>query len=162
MLFSKVAVLRETKECPAPPPDCHPKIRQAHDYWQTIRPAHGLPGRQHFDPTDVPGLLRHVRLLDVEGSPPRFKTRLVGTLYAERLGRDTTGCYLNELFEDFDDSLFHRSLMYVVVTGQPIWRFGPLQWFPTEQFGNAERIHLPFARDGKTVDMVMTVTIFQS
>ena len=136
MLYAKLEELSETVEAPEPPPDCHPKIREAYRYWRRIHPEHGLPGRQHFEPTDVPALLRHIRLLEVEGSPARFRIRLAGTQYAERLGEDATGRYLDEMFEDFEGSRFHRGLATVVREKRPIWRRGPLQWFSREQFSS--------------------------
>jgi hypothetical protein len=162
MHHPKIAALGETEEAPEPPEDCHPKIREAYAYWRRIHPESGLPGRQHFEPTEIPGLLRHVRLLDVEGTPPRFKVRIAGTQYGERLGSDATGCYLDTLFEGFEGSRFHRALLRVVEQKSPVWRRGPLQWFSREQYSGVERIHLPLARDSRTVDMVLTVTIFQN
>jgi len=162
MLHAKVAEPSETVESPVPPEDCHPKIGEAYAYWLRIHPPRGLPGRQHFDPTDIPGLLRHIRMLDVEGQPPRFKIRVVGTQYAERLGHDTTGQYLDELFEGFEGSRFHRGLLDVIESKRPIWRRGPLQWFCREEYSSVERIHLPLARDGETVDMVLTVSVYLS
>ena len=162
MLHAKVAEPSETVESPVPPEDCHPKIGAAYAYWLRIHPPRGLPGRQHFDPTDIPGLLRHIRMLDVEGQPPRFKIRVVGTQYAERLGHDTTGQYLDELFEGFEGSRFHRGLLDVIESKRPIWRRGPLQWFCREEYSSVERIHLPLARDGDTVDMVLTVSVYLS
>jgi hypothetical protein len=162
MLHAKVAEPSETVECPVPPEDCHPKIGEAYAYWLRIHPPRGLPGRQHFEPTDIPGLLRHIRMLDVEGQPPRFKIRVVGTQYAERLGHDTTGQYLDDLFEGFEGSRFHRGLLDVIENKRPIWRRGPLQWFCREEYSSVERIHLPLARDGETVDMVLTVSVYLS
>jgi hypothetical protein len=162
MHYAKLAPLEETEEASEPPADCHPKICEAYAYWRRIHPEGGLPGRQHFEPTEIPGLLRHVRLLDVEGTPPRFKVRIAGTQYGERLGSDATGCYLDALFEGFAESRFHRALIRVVGQKGPVWRRGPLQWFSREEYSGVERIHLPLARDGVTVDMVFTVTIFQN
>ncbi|MGH6619859.1 MAG: PAS domain-containing protein [Alphaproteobacteria bacterium] len=162
MLHATLTGLGETQAANAPPASCHPKIRDVYAYWLKIHPSHGLPGRQHFEPTDVPGLLRHLRLLEVEGDPPRFKVRVIGTQYSERLGGDATGRYLDELFEGFSGSRFHRALMEIVEIKRPVWRRGPLQWFCREQFTHVERIHLPLARDGSTVDMVLTVCVYQN
>jgi hypothetical protein len=162
MLHVKAHGADATEELHAPPRGCHPKILEAYDYWLQIHPPEGLPGRQHFEPTEVPGLLRHLRILELDGDPPRFKVRVIGTQYGERLGRDATGRYLDELFEGFSGSAFHRALMGIVVNKRPVWRRGPLQWFCREQFSHVERIHLPLARDGSTVDMVLTVCVYQN
>ena len=86
----------------------------------------------------------------------------IGTQFTERLGRDPTGRYLDELFEGFDGSRFHTALLAVVEKKQPMWRRGPLQWFCTEQYSSVERIHLPLARDGETVDMVLTISVYRN
>jgi hypothetical protein len=52
--------------------------------------------------------------------------------------------------------------MAIVETKQPIWRRGPLQWFCREQYSQVERIHLPLARDGSAVDMVLTVCVYRN
>ncbi|MGH6914393.1 MAG: PAS domain-containing protein [Geminicoccales bacterium] len=162
MLYAKLNEPDETEEAPAPPAACHPKIREIYAYWLKIHPPRGLPGRQHFEPMDVPALLRHLRLLDVEHPGPRFRVRVIGTQYAERLGRDVTGCYLDEVFEKFGGSRFHRGLMDVVETKRPMWRRGPLQWFCREPYSSVERIHLPLARNGEAVDMVLTLTVYKN
>ena len=161
-LHARTATFDDTEEAHAPPAACNPKIREIYEYWLKIHPPQGLPGRQHFDPMEIPALLRYLRLLDVERPGPRFKVRVIGTQYAERFGRDATGCYLDEMFENFANSRFHRGLMEVIGMKRPIWRRGPLQWFCPEQYSRVERIHLPLARDGETVDMVLTVTVYKN
>lgn len=149
----------EFEDAPVPPPHSDPKLQEVYTYWCRIHPPVGLPGRQHFEPTEIPRLLRHTRLLDVIGRPPRFKVRVIGTAFTERLGYDTTGRFLDEVFESFDGSRFHKALVDVVESKRPIWRRGPLLWFCREPYSRVERIHLPLARDGETVDMVLTVTV---
>ena len=151
-----------SEELHAPPADSDPKVEAAYAYWRRIHPAHGLPGRQHFDPADIPRLLPFTRLLDVVGQPPRFRVRVIGTQFGDRLGYDTTGRFLDEVFEGFVGSGFHRRLTHTVASGQPHWSRGPLRWFCKETYRTAERIHLPLARDGETVDMVFSVTCFQA
>ena len=38
----------------------HPKTRRVHDYWREIHPGKNLPGRQHFDPLDIPDLMPQI------------------------------------------------------------------------------------------------------
>ena len=61
------------------PPDCHPKIAATAEYWHSLAPGEGFPGRQHIDPTDIPGLLPGVWLIDVQRNPLSFMFRIVGT-----------------------------------------------------------------------------------
>lgn len=70
----------------------HPKIRGLTEYWVSIRPPGLLPGRQHFEPLDVPALLPNLWLVDViRGAAPRFRYRLVGTNIARAFDGDPTG-----------------------------------------------------------------------
>ena len=85
-----------------PPPmtatEPHPKIRRMIAHWESLAPGPGiLPGRQHFDPIQVPDLLPHIWLIDVERGPMlRFRYRLLGTALivgtiVEVLGRAPLG-----------------------------------------------------------------------
>ena len=58
-------------------------------YWRSLFPEDGLPGRQHFDPVDVPHLLRMLFLVDIVrgGKKIRFRYRLLGTDITSRAGR---------------------------------------------------------------------------
>lgn len=161
MLHTTIADPEESGEWHAPPSDSDPKIQQAYAYWHRIHPSRRLPGRQHLDPTDIPQLLGYTRLLDIVGQPPRFMVRLIGTRFAERLGYDITGRFLDEVFEDFEGSSFQRRLVQTVESGKPIWSRGPIRWFCQESYRTVERIHFPLARDGKTIDMIWSVTCYQ-
>lgn len=138
------------------PPDCHPEIRMIVDYWRSIRPDSGLPGRQHFDPVDIPQLLSSIRLIDVVGYPPRFRTRLMGTKMAESVGKDYTGMWLDDVFPDFEKSSSCLGLNTVVRTGELNWRRGHPAMMHGKEFMIIERVYLPFARDGQTIDMILT------
>lgn len=142
------------------PADCNPLIRRAVEYWVSIHPDDGLPGRQHFDPVDVPELLANLRLMDVEGDPPRFRIRVMGTRLVEYFGSDHTGRWYNELFANFDQSATHVGFIDTIRTKQPDWRRGNPALNYEKKFMTLERVFLPFARDGKTVDMLMTIMLF--
>lgn len=138
------------------PPDCNSEIRMIVDYWQSIRPRSCLPGRQHLDPVDIPHLLPSIRLIDVVGDPPRFLTRLMGTKLVAAVGRDYTGMWLDDVFPDFSTSSACLGLNTVVCTGTLNWRRGHPAMMHGKEYMIIERVYLPFARDGSTVDMVLT------
>lgn len=138
------------------PSNCHENIRQIVDYWVSIHPETGLPGRQHFDPLEVPRLLPNIRLLDVAGDPPRFKIRLMGTRLREFFGAEQTGSWLDELFPNLDGSITHTELVRTIETREPRWRRGKPALDIEKDFLDMERVYLPFAHDGRTVDMILT------
>jgi len=138
------------------PENCHPAVRTIVGYWVRIHPAAGLPGRQHFDPIDVPRLLSNIRLLDVIGCPPRFRVRLMGTRLREFFGSDQTGRWLDEVFSNLDGSITQSELLKAVETKAPRWRRGKPALDVEKDFMDMERVYLPFARDGQRVDMILT------
>jgi hypothetical protein len=138
------------------PEDCHEKVRQIVEYWMAIHPAAGLPGRQHFDPLDVPALLPYIRLLDVVGRLPRFRVRLMGTQVREYMGEEQTGRWLDEVFTNLHGSLTHTELVKTVTMKKPRWRRGKPALAVDRNFLDMERCYLPFAHDGRTIDMVLT------
>lgn len=73
-------------------------LRAAYDYWCAARGMQPLPPVAALDPTLLPrGCLPWLGVVEVEGEPPRYRSRVVGTAVAEALGIDHTGRYLDEI-----------------------------------------------------------------
>lgn len=138
------------------PDDCHPKIQAILSYWQSRRPGNRLPGRQHLDPIDIPRLLPNIWLIDVTHNPMRFRMRLVGTRVVAYAGEDNTGAWIDEKWPDYNDA----ALRQVVAQRNPSWWRGPSQFRPEKNYVELERVRLPLAQDGETVDMILCLTIF--
>lgn len=139
----------------------HPKIRRLYEYWQRIHPGPGmLPGRQHVDPLQIHTLLPNVWLIDVVRPQVRFRYRLVGTRIAEALG-DTTGRWLDEVHPDFHPgSPTHEDYLSLATHGEPSWRRGePVFMAYSERCVEIERLFLPLASDGVTVDVILALTV---
>lgn len=142
------------------PKDRHPSIGEIADYWLAIHPENGLPGRQHFDPVDVPQLLGNIGLIEVHGNPRRFRIRLYGTGLVKVMGEDYTGKWYHELFANFDKTAQFSDFNHVVDKRTPHWRRGSLRIPAERDFHFLERVHLPLAKDGTNVDMILTCAIF--
>jgi hypothetical protein len=141
------------------PEDCDARIRLLHDYWRGIHPPHGLPGRQHVEPLDLTRLWRWLWLVDVARAPLRFRCRLVGTSHREVLGIDLTGRWLDEAFAGFAQSQGYADMLAVAQGELRYCRREP--GFPTaRRLRRMERVLLPLARDGATVDMMLCLSVF--
>ena len=139
------------------PEDCHPKVRAIYEYWRSVHPkSGGLPGRQHIDPVDIPTLLPNTWLIDVARNPYRFRFRLIGTQVVDYAGEDNTGKWFDERMPEFDPGVF----IDVVETGRPSWSRGRSKMRPEKNYYELERVRLPLASDGKTVDMILSLTVF--
>jgi hypothetical protein len=142
----------------------HPRLQALYRYWCRIHPAEGkLPGRQHLDPADIPEYLPQLWLLDVQREPIRLRYRLVGTRIVEMAGRELTGLWLDEVHPHVaQDARAFERFQRVVTTGRPDHRRGRPALFLAHQadFTEIENTFFPFARDGRTVDMIMVYSIF--
>jgi CheY-like chemotaxis protein len=139
----------------ADPEAWHPKLKRLYNYWLSIHPRVGLPGRQHFDPVTIPDLLAYLFLVDVERNPPRFKYRLVGTEYVRMMGRDLTGRYLDDVHPGFLGPI-RDQYVRIAEHSQFAYRKGRVMFTATlRDHFIVERLALPLARNGIDVDMIL-------
>lgn len=140
----------------------HPKVRTLYEHWLSIHPGGGhLPGRRQFDPMAVGHLLPHIMLLDVEGRPPRFRYRVVGTRMVDALGGDFTGRWLDEAHARSGGKPQFPAYARVVEEGAPEWRRGPPHFASyIDKCTGMERVFLPLASNGTDVDMILTIAVF--
>lgn len=136
-----------------------PELRRLYDYWVAIAPPGRLPGRAHFDPLAIPDLLPILWLLDVHGTPRRFRYRLVGTQFANLHGIDPTGRWLDEAFNASPIGNFVCRLQFCVDNRLPTWRRGIALVGHGFDWQTFETLTLPLASDGSDVDMVLGATL---
>lgn len=116
-----------------------------------------LPGRRDFDPLEMPQLLPHLTLFDVERDPLRFRIRLVGTAIVAAMGRDTTGLYLDQLERIENVAERARQLAF---DKTPFYLAGlPLTWTHRD-YRTYSVLGLPLASDGEVVDMLLYSMLF--
>ena len=145
----------------------HERLEKFYDYWTAQSPGEGqLPGRQHFDPIDIPQLMPWVYLTDVvrDGVALRFRHRLVGTRVAERVGREATGMYFEELYPPEKLAILAPNYESVVRNGTPHFYKSEIV-VPLSNRAkhiNYSRLLCPFAGDGKTVNLLAGILVFFS
>jgi hypothetical protein len=135
------------------------RVRRLYEHWQAIHPAQGLPGRQHFDPLQVPRLLPWIWLVDINRDPLRFKFRLYGTQHIVPSGGDHTGKWIDEAYPNFVASDVYADYVLVAEKGVPSYRKGHASYHAPD-YKELERVMLPLAGDGRTVDMIMAITVY--
>ena len=140
------------------PADCEDDTRIVAAYWLSIhKPDGSLPGRQDFDPLDLPGRLwANLILSDVVRDPLEIRYRFVGTTIVELDKFDATGMTVAEVppRRGLEDVLADYRI--VVLEHRPHFRNVVLF---DEQKGfdfPVERLHLPMARNGRDVVMILT------
>ena len=141
-------------------PPCDYRLANLHRYWRSIHPAlNALPGRQHFDPIDVPKLLPWIWLADVHRDPLRFKYRLVGTVHGEAGGWDPTGQWLDDAHPRFVTSLAYSHFTSAAEAHEIGYYRGPPVYVIKKDYVLIERLILPLARNGKDVDILLGITV---
>lgn len=142
------------------PDDCHGLIRRAVEYWLSIHPADGLPGRQHLDPVDIPELLPNVRLVEVKGEPPQLDVGAMGTEPVAFFERHSTGSRHRDAFAEFLGAPTDTSFLAAVQTRQPVWRRSAPAFSHRKDHRITERVVLPLAANGSDVHMLFIVHVF--
>jgi hypothetical protein len=141
----------------------HADILRLYDYWRAIAPPGRLPGRIHFDPLDIPGLLPRIWLLEVHRAPLRFRFRVAGTFLVKFQGFDPTGQWYDEAFAGRPIAGVLARFAIAAEEGVPVWRRGPAMVAPeAADWRTIETIVLPLASGGSVVDMILGATVVVS
>ena len=142
---------------------CRPELRELHALWQKLRSGRTMPSRADFDPADVPALLPHLILIDVDAAMPperRFRVRLHGTAQARYQGIDWTGYYLYEKTDRASADRLCAVGDHIVATREPWISTGGLYWLPSKPYHIFESVLLPLSDDDSSVNMILGLTIF--
>ena len=144
-----------------PPPGANAKILAIYDYWRRIAPGRGLlPGRRHLHPTDIPKLLPNVWLVDVTGDPQRFRVRLVGSALQQAGFPLKLGDFVEGPAPPARRPAALSDFRFVTTSRQPLWFRGMPPVPHEKEVYEIERIFLPLAADGATVDVLLCLTVF--
>ena len=138
----------------------HQLVRQFYDYWLSIAPPGGLPGRQHVEPEKMTPWLSRLWLLDIHRDPMRFRCRLVGSDMVRSIGREVTGAWLDEVHPQSVTNASSRGRFRIVAElGRATWRHGVPRWARLPDYQFVESCLVPLARDGRTPDKVMALSV---
>lgn len=133
----------------------HPRLRQLYAYWDDKRGDRPAPSKAEIDPVDIPHLLGHIFIYDVEQSPRDYVMRLFGTALTELFGRDVTGNRFAEIFpEEINDPTIREEYDAVVDRWTPIAACRDARWSQKEHI-RYERLLMPLSSDGRVVDRLL-------
>ncbi|MGE5147400.1 MAG: PAS domain-containing protein [Candidatus Eiseniibacteriota bacterium] len=137
------------------------ELNRVYAYWLDKKGQRRAPARADLDPIEIPALMPHLLLLDVESSPRRFRFRLVGTAIVNGLGRDLTGRYLDELKMNKVQRAMFAEYQRVADTAEAACT----TWEYTRDDGRhvrLERLVLPLSGDGSVIDMLLVGIVFDA
>jgi hypothetical protein len=135
-----------------------PRLRGLVSRWHAALDGRPWPLRSDFLPESMPGLLGSLCLYDVEGTPPRFRFRVMGTRVADSHGRDMTGRHLDEVEPRGYADMLRRDLSAAVEGGRPTLR--RVSFSAARGSRTYDRAALPLSREGGRIDALLTASVF--
>jgi len=129
-------------------------LRQLHEYWVSKLDGRPMPQRADIEPTEIPRLLQHIALVDVEYDPFRLYFRLIGTHITQAVDRDSTGCYFDEVYHGQMLEDMVRLYSAAVHAKKPV-RHLSRAIYADKEYRQYESVHLPLSKDGETVNMIL-------
>jgi hypothetical protein len=124
-------------------------------YWDCMRGDRAMPTLADLNPLDLVQHLGWIVLTDVSRAPMRFRYRLVGSEITRRLGRDSTGEYLDELYRAEQYEGLTTSMRWVVTHRRPMRAAGRL-WVSPHEWLAFETVDVPLAADGMHINVILT------
>jgi hypothetical protein len=136
-----------------------PEFRQLYAYWRDKCQGDRLPGRTDIDPLAFPALLPGIYLVDVIHTPGSdrlgFRFRLVGTAHLAINGIEITGMTVDEAFTGDHGRRARAAYEEVVATRRPSVVLNARAAVASRAHMIFDRLLLPLASDGHTVDMLI-------
>ena len=136
-----------------------PRLRGLLDYWERKRGGRPMPARADIDPVEIPELLAHLILIDVEDGPSH-RVRLVGTEIASRYGADFTG----KCLEDIDFGELRQTVLDAYLACSRSAAPYVSESFFTSASGvytSMERLILPLSQNGETAEKLLACIAFE-
>jgi hypothetical protein len=132
-------------------------------YWDGKRRGRLMPSRTDIDPFELKPYLPQLVLLDVEGVPPRFRYRLVGT-EVTRVRRglsssDPTGQFVDEVTHHQGTGAVLAHYCRVVAERRPSTDAGAYPPSPERPWVRFSRLVLPLSSDDVTVNMLLVALV---
>lgn len=138
-----------------------PILTELLQIWENARADKPLPARADMGPSVLgPVLLPHILIADVEYHPVmRFRWRLIGTHTTETLGRDVTGSYWDEIYNEQTMASLALRVGWLLKHRKPLRAIG-ISPKPEENAGSSETLYLPLSDDGSRINMVMLGSVY--
>jgi hypothetical protein len=131
----------------------HAELSALYDLWYEVHAGVRLPSRADFPPELLRPWIGHLAILRVVGPEQRLRVDLVGTRIVELDGRDSTGCFLDEMAPPHAVDTLLAPYRELLAKLQPVYhRFAA----PARPMLGVHRLLLPLAEDGETVDRILS------
>jgi hypothetical protein len=135
-----------------------PQLRSLLDLWEAKHRDGALPSRTDFSDEDLRPWFGNLLMVDVVEGPHRFRFRLMGTSLVDAACRELTGKFFNEADITGYEPDVLEDYAEVLRTRAPFCRtrrYNPTPGTFMEHWRIYERLLLPLAGDGETIDRIL-------
>lgn len=132
-----------------------PMLQRLYEDWEARRRGREFPTRRDFDPCDLGYALGYLSLIDVLQNPLRFRFRLQGTGVVDRVGRDSTGTFIDEMKDRRHCAMATEHFTAVLETRRPVVKVRRA-YVTDVRVWNCEILAVPLSNNGVDIDMLMT------
>jgi hypothetical protein len=147
----------------------HKMTKALLSYWASKRAGNVMPRRSAIDPLDIPELLPHIGLVDVDRSDGlRFKIRLYGTGAVDVAGEERTGKFIEDFGEDLPEAsrqiVVERWISSCTATCEqkaPFFSIGR-RADPLRNFHVVHTAALPLTNNGSDVDQILGLMVTET
>ena len=138
-----------------------PQHRELFAYWRGKAKSGRLPLRKDIDPIDIPKLLPWLSLVEANwsGASPRFRFRVVGSSVAERFGRDATGLWFEDAYDQHYYELQTTTFTEVATAGRPSLNH-IVPPIPDREYVICHRLIVPLAGENGRVEQMISLLNF--
>lgn len=133
-----------------------PRLYRLLSYWNSIRPAGGVPSRRTIDPVDIFRLLPNIWICDYEVGLDTFRYRLAGEDVSAPYGRNLKGLTVADLF-DGDRYVYANTQMKRVALDRCITLVSGFVLWNVDRYQSGERLILPLSTDGTPGILAITI-----
>ena len=135
-----------------------PNIRKLVEYWHARCRGDRLPGRAAIDPCELKPLLPTMFIVDCPTRDDRdWVYRLIGTEIVSREGYDKTGKSVRDYFTGAAWPMLRTEYLLCMDEHRPVFRADTAYDRLARESFDFERIFLPLASDGQTVDKIIGI-----
>lgn len=132
----------------------HPDLLRLLDYWRGKRGARGFPRRADLDPVDLVFMLERIALTEVHEDPRRYRLRVVGSWWAQLVGFESTGLWMDDWPHANQRKLTIETYDAVVAARAPLCARRDA-WVDEKRL-SYEILLLPLSEDDARISMIVT------
>ena len=133
------------------------RFKQVYRFWLDAKGDRELPAQSALSPQSLPsGALSRLSIVGVEGTPARFRIRLLGSLVARAWGEDLTGRFVEEMRDG--DEMAQR-MEHCVKSRKSYYSQGPLK-YAIYDFRSFEVLVMPFSGPDNSVTRLLVYNEF--